>query len=223
MKQQKIFLLPGFGEDVFVFDELKPLLKDYNLIAVDYRPVLNKFIFPFINRKDFCKKLISYYDIQVSDKIIGHSMGGYFAFQIREIQNNDICMIGAFSNPKKVIDYIPAFPRFSQVMAFTGLLKTEQVKTYLSDKIKDEQIKAIQERIMHNFKSFTNVQLALMTEMNFASKIETTKPNPLRIHDIKDRIVNAPDEDFIQVNGGHFCLNIYPNEVFIAMQNAAFL
>ncbi|MCB9033417.1 MAG: alpha/beta hydrolase [Chitinophagales bacterium] len=218
MKQQRIFLLPGFGEDAFIFDELRPCLKNYHLISVDYRPILNKFIFPFIDRVKFCKQLISYYNIEASDKIIGHSMGGYFAFQIREIQNNEICMIGAFSNPKKVIDYMPAFPRFSQLMAFSGLLKHEKVNDHLLEKIKDEQIKTIQEKVMTNFKSFTNLQLALMTEMNFASTIESTKPNPLRIHDKKDRIVAAPDEDFIPINGGHFCLNIYPNEVYDAMQ-----
>jgi hypothetical protein len=56
-----------------------------------------------------------------------------------------------------------------------------------------------------------------MIEMNYQKKIESNLPNPLRIHDKADRIVAFPDEPYIQVSGGHFCLNLYPNETLMKL------
>jgi hypothetical protein len=217
--KQKIFLLPGFGEDAFCFNDLKSHLSDFNIVDVDYRKTLNKFNFPFITVKNFAKQLIKDYNIHSEDKLIGHSMGGYFSFQIREIQQNEICMIASFNDPNKVIHMIPEFTRFTQIASITGLVKMPFVKQYLLSKIKDEKIKNIQSHIMNNFSNFTNLQLALMIEMNYAPKIHSTLPNPLRIHDKKDKIVAAPDEHYIQIGGGHFCLNIEPEKVIDVMQN----
>lgn len=217
--RKKLFLLPGFGEDSFCFRELSQYLKNYELIPIDYRPVLHKFSFPVISRKQFCRQLITQYNIQENDKLIGHSMGGYFSFQIREIIGNDICMIASFNDPGKLIHIIPQFPRATQIAALSGLLKTNILKNYLLNKIKDARYKDVQISVMDNFKNFSNTQLGLMMEMNMEECIPSNLPNPLRIHDKKDRVVAAPDQDYIQVNGGHFCLNLHAEETYLAMQD----
>ena len=45
--KKRLFLLPGFGEDTFCFNEIIPFLNQhkYEIIHVDYRPVLDKFVF----------------------------------------------------------------------------------------------------------------------------------------------------------------------------------
>lgn len=215
---KRIFLLPGFGEDVFAFDELVSYIKGYTIIGVDYRPVLNKFVFPIITRKQFAKRLTEHYGITPDDKLIGHSMGGYFAAQVRELQGNDICMIAAFSDPSKIRHVLPQLPRFSQVAALTGFVKSGYSRNYLLDRVHEEHYKMALERVLKNFKKFSNLQLALMSEMNYEAKIDSFLPNPLRIHDRRDRVITAPDEDYVQVNGGHFCQNLYPEEVYEAMR-----
>lgn len=216
--KKRLYLLPGFGEDTFCFEELLPLINGYEIKHVDYRPVLNQFFFPLITRKQFCKQLIKYYNIQPEDKLIGHSMGGYFSFQIRELIGCEICMIASFHDPEKLIHIVPKYPRITQLTAILGLIKTNAVKNYLLEKIKDNQYKTVMADVMDNFNHFTNAQLALMAEMNYESKINSELPNPLRIHDRKDRVVSPPDEEYIQVNGGHFCLNLFPQETFEAMR-----
>lgn len=215
----KLFLMPGFGEDTFCFNELIPLIKQHEFIHVDYRPVLDKFIFPFITVKQFAHQLIKHYNIEPDDKILGHSMGGYFAFQIRELQGNSICMIGSFNDTKKVLHMVPQFPRVTLFAAFTGLVKNKWLKSYLLKRAKDENYRKIQSYIMDNFDSFTDNQLALMIEMNYGKKIQSSLPNPLRIHDKVDRIIGPPDEPYVQIKGGHFCLNLYADETIAAMQD----
>ena len=138
---KKLFLMPGFGEDTFCFNELIPLINNHEFIHVDYRPVLDKFTFPFITVKQFATQLIKFYNIQPNDKIIGHSMGGYFSFQIREIQGNTICMIGSFNDPKKSIAYgstisknnaICCFYRFGKKTIFKRLFTQKDKKRKLS-------------------------------------------------------------------------------------------
>ncbi len=216
---KRLFLLPGFGEDERCFNELDELITGYDKIHVDYRPVLNKFIFPFITVQQFARQLIKHYSIHPSDKLIGHSMGGYFSFQIRELIGCEICMIGSFNDPEKVFHTVPQAPRITQIAALTGIIKTTALKKYLLGKIKNEHIKNVQSGVMDNFHTFTNTQLALMSEMTYAPKITSKLPNPLRIHDKRDRIVRPPDEAYIQVEGGHFCLNLHPQETFEAMKD----
>lgn len=215
----KLFLFPGFAEDTFCYNELIPLIKNYEFIHVDYRPILDKFTLPFITVQQFSNHLIKHYNIQPEDKIIGHSMGGYFAFQVREIIGTEICMIAGFNDPEKVIHILPQFPRITFLAAFSGLLKTSYLKNYLLSKIKDENYKNIQSKIMDNFNAFTNHELALMIEMNYQPKVKSNLPNPLRIHDKNDKVIAFPDEPYTQVKGGHFCLNLFPNETFAAMQD----
>lgn len=218
--KKRLFLLPGFGEDTFCFNEIIPFLNQhkYEIIHVDYRPVLDKFVFPLITVQQFSRQLIKHYDITSNDKLVGHSMGGYFSFQIRELIGTEICMIGSFNDPGKLIHILPQFPRTTLIAALTGLVKTKWLKNYMLSKIKDERYKQIQEKIMNNFDRFTDNELGLMIEMNYQKKIESKLPNPLRIHDKADRIVAFPDELYIQVSGGHFCLNLYPEDTYQAMK-----
>jgi hypothetical protein len=216
--RKRLFLLPGFGEDTFCFNELIPLIKDYEFVHVDYRPALNKFIFPVITCKQFCKRLIEQYDITENDRLIGHSMGGYFSYQVRELTGSPVCMIAAFNDPGKVLHLTPQFPRFTQLVAMSGFIKSPLLKKYLLDRISDENYKEIQAYVMDNFKTFTNRQLGLMMEMDYENKISSSLPNPLRIHDKADRVVSPPDEEYIQTMGGHFCLNLYPKETHAAMK-----
>jgi hypothetical protein len=219
--KKRLFLLPGFGEDTFCFNEIIPFLEQhpYEIIHVDYRPVLDKFIFPLITVQQFSRQLIKLYDIKSDDKVIGHSMGGYFSFQIRELINSEICMIASFHDTAKVLHILPQFPRTTLLAALTGLMKTKLLKNYMLSKIKDERYKQIQMKIMDNFDHFTDNELGLMIEMNYQKKIISTLPNPLRIHDKADRIVAFPDEEFKQIKGGHFCLNLYPEDTYLAMKD----
>jgi hypothetical protein len=216
---KKLFLLPGFGEDGFCFDEIRSGFEKYEVIDIDYRPVLNRFVFPFITRYQFALQLIKYYNINPHDKLIGHSMGGYFSFQIREIQGNDICMVGAFSDPKKLIHFMPKFPRFSQLMAISGIIKTDYTKQNLTVRSKDEKIRKALTKAIDNFKTFSNIQLAKMSEMCYVDEIPSSKPNPLRIHDKGDRVVAPPDEPYVQIGGGHFPIQVFPQETLEMMKD----
>jgi hypothetical protein len=131
--KQKLFLLPGFGEDQRCFRNLKPFLSKYELIPVDYRPVLKKMSMLETKPSLMAASLIHHYKIHQNDKLVGHSMGGYFSHAISTLQGNDACLIGSFTNANKIV-------RFTEVQAVnhfvtgSGLIKTPLMLSYIQQR-----------------------------------------------------------------------------------------
>jgi hypothetical protein len=216
--KKRIFLLPGYGEDApRAFRELAPFLNDFELIPVDFRPVLRKTMLWEMTGENFAKNLIRYYKIKEQDLLVGHSMGGYFSYQIREIAGNEICMLGSFSDPGKVIHMTP-IPVLTPVMAVSGLMKTPFAKDFLKKRIQGKPFEEVMLEVVDNFKTYGNDELFKLSLMTLENKKKSNLPNPLRLHDKSDRVVRQPDEEHILVPGGHFTLNLHPELVFEHMK-----
>ena len=217
MHKQRIVLLPGFSEDAYIFDKLKAYFNDYELVFVDYREALNKHSLSEIDVWKFNDSLIQQYAIAKTDKLIGHSMGGYFSFLIREKLACEICMIASFSDPNKV-KRITKNQFITKLTAQSGLLKTDLFQSFIKKPTKGKYFEKEYEKVMQNMKTFTSTQLAKMAKMSFGNKIESKFENPLRIHATNDTIVRTPDEKYFEIKLGHFCLMLEPQEVIKPIQ-----
>lgn len=216
--KQRLFLIPGFGEDQQAFRQLAPYLADFELIYVDHRPVLDKILLFKMSSRRYAKHIAQHYGIRENDKIIGHSMGGYLAFQMREMFGNEICMIGAFSDPAKIIHLVPNLPLMTPIITASGFTKTEMARNYLQKKVAGKQIEQPLLEVLDNFKTFSNEQLFKLSLLTLEKKRESKLPNPLRIHAKDDSTIRYPYEPYEEVKGGHFCLNLYPEQVYQKMQ-----
>jgi hypothetical protein len=216
--KKKVFLLPGYGEDHRAFRQLAPYLKDVELVPVDFRSVLGKLSVFSMSSDKLAKKLVQHYHIRERDQLVGHSMGGYISYQIRELQGNDICMIGSFSDPGKIIHLVPDWPVMTPVFAGTGLSKTKRAQEYLRKRVAGRAFEHAMMEVVENFKTFRNEELLKLSLLTLEKKPGSTLPNPLRIHADDDRTVRPPDEHYQKVEGGHFCLNLHPEQVFNAME-----
>jgi hypothetical protein len=215
---EKIFLIPGYGEDYKAFRQLAPFLDRFELIPVDYREVLGKLSLWEVSSRKLAKIIASHYGIREEDKLVGHSMGGYISYQLREIQGNDICMIGSFSDPGKIMHMIPQAPIMTTVFAGSGFSKTELAKEYLRKRVAGRAFEQPMMEVVENFKNFRNEELLKLSLLTLEKKRPSGQENPLRIHADDDRTVKVPDEPYQKVDGGHFCLNLHPGQVFDAMQ-----
>lgn len=203
---KRIFLLPGFGENCSIYDPLIPYLKDYEILKVDYRKVLSQIPLWNTSGLNVVEALIKHYNIQPEDKLIGHSTGGYFSFLIREIQDNEICMISGFSEVSKVIHFLPN-KHLTPFIAITGLIKSKYAKESTLKKVKGKPIEKALDQVMDQFHDFSNENLfKLAMILTYDEKIISIKDNPLRIHAKDDKVVRTPQQDFIEVQGGHFPL-----------------
>ncbi len=217
---QRIFLLPGFGENNSVYDPLLPYLEDYEVKRVDYPNVLSQVSLFNYSGMEVVRKIIKHYRILPEDKLIGHSTGGYFAFLIREIQGNEICMISGFSDCKKVIPPLPHSWLTTPLLSITGFIKSPLSQNYMLSKVKGKPIeKPLMEVMKVHFKDFTNEELfKLSMILTYDEKPVSVLPNPLRIHAKDDKVVRVPDQEFVEVKGGHFPLALDLEGVVAGMQ-----
>ncbi len=210
--KQKLFLFPGFGENASCFRNLKPFLRDFELVDIDYRPVLKNMAFWDTTPTNLCEGVISYYEIQPEDKLVGHSMGGYFSHVISILQANSTCLIGAFSDPNKIVRFSDS-KMLNTIVTGSGLVKTPFMSQYIASKTKDARIRNEMLSIQKNFKSFSNKAMAQISILSFGEDLPPSAVQALRIHATNDRVVRTPDEKFEKVRGGHFSIIFHPDEV----------
>ncbi|MEZ5004553.1 MAG: alpha/beta hydrolase [Chitinophagales bacterium] len=215
--KQKLYLLPGFGEDHRCFRNLKPFLRDYELVDVDYRPILQKIPIWDTTPTQLAKGIIRTYGIQPTDILIGHSMGGYFSHVISHLEGNDSCLIGSFTDPNKIIR-LSQSKLFNTLVTGSGLVKTPIMRKYIAERPRDERIKREMLTIHKNFNSFSNMAMAQLSILSFGEDLPPSSTQPLHIHAKDDTVVRPPDAPYEKVRGGHFCLVFHPDEVHEKMQ-----
>lgn len=201
----RVALLPGFGEDTSCFRGIRPALSDYEIIDVDYRPVLAKFNFLNLNVYSFVKALVKHYGIQPQDILLGHSMGGYFSSAIMNLYGNEVAALCSFSDPHKIIRATENVP-LSYFTAISGLLQSKPMRDYFHNTCKGKAWEEEMMRVVDNFKTFTPVELTKMMKMSYGEKLKFKNKIPLRIHAKNDRVVRPPDEPYEEVGGGHFSM-----------------
>ena len=216
----RIFILPGFGVNSVMYEPLASYLESrgFEVKHIDYRQILPQIRLTKLTGIDVVQKIIQHYRILPQDKLIGHSTGGYFSFLIREIQQNEICMISSFSDCKKIVHFLPN-PIFTPFLSLSGLMKSSLVKNYMLSKIKGRNIEKPSMEAMSHFKDFSNEDLfKLSWIITFDEKQISVLPNPLRIHSKEDRVVRVPNEPYVEVKGAHFPLDLDFENVMAAMQ-----
>ncbi|MEZ5022519.1 MAG: alpha/beta hydrolase family protein [Chitinophagales bacterium] len=215
--KQKLYLFPGFGETERCFRNLKPFLRDYELIDVDYRPVLKNIPLWETTPTNLATELIHYYGIKPEDKLVGHSMGGYFSYVISGIKGNSTCLIGSFSDPNKIVRFSES-KLLNVAITGSGLIKTDLLGDYLVKQTKEPRARQEMIAIKKNFRSFSNMAMAQMSMLSFGEDLPPSPIQPFYIHAKDDRVVRTPDAAYHNVRGGHFCLIFHPDEVYEKME-----
>lgn len=214
----RIFLLPGFGEDHRCYRNLEPLLRPgRELVHVDYRPVLRRFKLWDTSAVLMAARLVEFYRIGPGDRLIGHSMGGYFGYVISALQGNPVAMLGSFSDTDKIVRFTHN-KIFNYGMTGLGLIKTPIMEQYLNSRVRNRAHLAEMLDIQRNFRTFSNQDMTKMLKISYGEVLLRPREAPLRIHSHDDSVVRPPDEAFVEVPGGHFHLVFHPEEVYSVME-----
>jgi len=214
LSKKRILLFPGYGCNALSFNKIEPFLQDYTIEYIDYRTITARFsIFKF-NLKDFVNQLIVSHHITPNDILIGHSLGGFIAYNISQIVRCEVCLIGSFTDTARIVRLAP-FKIASDVFITIGGLKWNKAHQYLQ-KRRQQRPNSIAafEAVLDNFKNYyTNDDLLKLSQLAYSSALAHNKPPSLRIHAIADRIVLPPLETFTEAPGDHFCMLTHPKEV----------
>ncbi len=215
----RLVLLPGFGENCSVYNPLLPYFTDYELVRVEYPDILNKVPFWNFSGFEIAKVISETYDLNSEDKLIGHSTGGYFAFLLREMMGNEICMISGFSDCAKIIHPLPYTWFTTPFLGITGFVKSALARRYMLNKVKDKPIAIPMKEAMLQMKDYSNMDLfKLSVILRYDEKPVSVLAHPLRIHARDDKLVKLPDEPYTEVSGGHFPIALDTSNVALEMK-----
>ena len=175
---------------------------------VDYRPVLRSFSAIGFSLEPFILRLIDAYNIKTDDILIGHSLGGYLAYNISQIIDSETCLIGSFTDPDKIIRLVDN-KYANYLMMLLGMPKWRIAKWRLLKNVPEGQAKRELAKVLDNFGTFRNWDLLKLVCLTYSKPIDGKRAPSLRIHALADRIVRPPAEAFRQAPGDHFCLLVH--------------
>jgi hypothetical protein len=210
----RIILIPGLGEDESIFDKIHEKLPGEKLLLSLWSLLPNKSD-KALNAEVFAKELIGRFQISNTDLIVGHSTGGWVALHIKNIIGCPIVQIASWSDKRKVI--VPITNRhIIYFAAKTGLffkdyILRRTIKKYYKGKPSKEVFEATFTKLKNGNRANVINQLRLIFNP-YLGKL-SVQPD-LRIHARKDRIVRFPDEPVHEINGDHFSLYTYPEQVY---------
>jgi pimeloyl-ACP methyl ester carboxylesterase len=209
--KQRLFLFPGFSEDVNIFSEMMPLLTPhYEVICPDYRPLFdvlwenNTF-----HIASFVELLEKEYLIKEDDLLVGHSFGGWVATNLQQRTKSKAVLLASFSHPHKVRRRHLLFSRLAQFLTKRGLFKWSLLhKSIVRKYLHLPTLPAIQ-KCVEVMKTWDDKYLLTVAKLIHKNPPVSHFPYPiLRFHGDKDTVVAPPEEEYILMEGkDHFILH----------------
>jgi pimeloyl-ACP methyl ester carboxylesterase len=207
----KIYFIHGFGENESIFDKIAPSLPSPQ-VFINVWDLLGTAPREGLNVIDFAKEIVSKYNVTVEDVVIGHSMGGWIAYHVKQYSGCRVVQIGSWTEFDRIIAPIKN-AKVIYWLTRNGLYMNRFVLWFFGLAYKGKPSEWIfrdsfERLIVSNREAVVN-QMKLMFE---PVKRFTMMPE-LRIHARKDVVIRHPKEPFHEVPGDHFTLITHPETV----------
>ncbi|TAE28658.1 MAG: alpha/beta hydrolase [Cytophagales bacterium] len=209
----RLILIHGYVEDAGIFDNLVPLLLPASLLPIDVNDEYARWN-PTgrINARQFAQYLTDYYDITADDVLIGHSMGGWIAINIKELTGAKTIQLASFTDQKKINFPVRNLTAL-KLMLRIGLTQSVWLTNYFKKLYPFAESKELYDRLVSGIPAIKPTHLFLQQQTLFAPVPPLTVQPDLRIHARPDNIVFTPSEPFHEVPGDHFTLYCQPETV----------
>ncbi|SOD97422.1 alpha/beta fold hydrolase [Spirosoma fluviale] len=209
----RLIFIPGFGEGPTIFEHIAPSLpgnklfiNNLDLLGVDYSPTRTV--------TQYAEQLIEHHNINRQDVLIGHSMGGWVAYAIKQLTGCAIVQIASWTDPEKVRSPVKDLVVLEWLVRKNLYLNGTTKKLILwlgyRDKPSAQVMNDVFQNLINSPKGYIMNQLGII--LNPANPQTPAQPD-LRIHARNDSIVGFPDQQTQFVPGDHFSLVTHPGDV----------
>ena len=215
---KRLILIHGYVEDPSIFDALAPLLPLDTVLHVSVETEFDRWPAKTpVNAYTLAQFLTETYTITADDVVIGHSMGGWVAINIKAVTGATAIQIASYTNQRKPVSPVYNL-RVIQLLATVGLLQSRAGVDYVKKKYPFAESRSLNFSLIDRMMTMRRAYLSWQMAVLFAPVPPLTVSPDLRIHSKTDNIVSPPDEPYAVVPGDHFCLVFHPNEVAGAIQ-----
>ncbi len=210
---KRLILIHGYVEDPGIFDRLAPLLPTGTVLRINIESEFDRWQPKGpVNAYTLAQFLRKSYTITADDVLIGHSMGGWIAINLKALTGATTIQISSYTNQHKPVSPIRSLAVI-RFLANTGLLQSQPVISYIKKKYPFPESRALNFALVDRMAGMRKAYISWQMTILFAPVPPLTVSPDLRIHAKADNIVLPPDEPYTLVPGDHFALVFHPNEV----------
>ncbi|MEZ0539235.1 alpha/beta fold hydrolase [Fibrella arboris] len=200
---RRFILIHGNLNVPATFDALVPLLPTGQVRCIDLADTFNAWDVTMpVTARTVAEHVARTYQIGTSDVLIGHSMGGWLAANIKALTGAQTIQISSWTNPGKIKAPIRNLSLIRRIVS-SGIVQhwlTIQVaKRLYPFRRSRARVHATLDRIQ----AFNPAYIYWQYELIFRNVPTLTTLPDLRIHARRDPVISPPDEPFVDVPGFH--------------------
>ncbi|MBO0932836.1 alpha/beta hydrolase [Fibrella aquatilis] len=210
----RLIYIHGYVEDPSIFDQLAPLLPTNNVLKLNLQDDFARWNpdDQTVNVSSLAAYLAKTYQITATDVVIGHSMGGYIAANLKAQTGCGAVLISSYTNPAKIVTPTRHVGLLKYLVSW-GVVQSQGMANYALKKYPFDQSRTLHKSLVGNLmaqpKRFIYQQLRVL----MAKPAVPPAPSDVRIHTRPDNVLRFPDEPYHETAGDHFNLVYHPEEV----------
>ena len=210
----RLIYIHGYVEDPSIFDNLAPLLPTNNVLKLNLQDDFARWNpdDQMVNVSSLATYLANTYQIGPNDVIIGHSMGGWIAANLKAQTGCGAVLVSSYTDRVKLITPIRNVG-IVRLLVNWGLIQGRGFANYALKKYPFDQSRELHKSLIGNMvaqpKRFVYQQLRVL----LVKPDVPPAPSDVRIHTRPDNVLRYPDEPFHETPGDHFNLVYHPEEV----------
>ncbi|MCY7358627.1 MAG: alpha/beta hydrolase [Rudanella sp.] len=209
----RLILIHGYVEAPGIFDNLAPLLLPATLLSIDLKDEFARWQPQGrTDARQLARYLTDYYEITAEDVLIGHSMGGWVAINIKELTGAITIQLASFTDQKK-INFPVRNLRVLRWMLSSGLTQSTWLRNYFKKLYPFPESKELYCQLVDNGRHMSRLYIYQQQMTLFAPVPPLTVQPDLRIHARRDNVVHYPGGECVEVPGDHFSLHYHPELV----------
>ncbi|MEZ0538253.1 alpha/beta fold hydrolase [Fibrella arboris] len=210
----RLIYIHGYVEDPSIFDNLAPLLPTASVLTLNLRDEFARWDpdDKTVNVSTLAAYLARTHQISADDVVIGHSMGGWIAANLKAQTGCRAVLISSYTDVKKVITFTRNIG-LVRLLVNWGIVQSNAFASYALKKYPFDESRSLHKALINNMLSQPRRYVYQQLRVLLAPfPIPPATPD-VRIHTPPDNVLRYPDEPYHKTPGDHFNLVFHPEAV----------
>ena len=210
----RLIYIHGYVEDPSIFDKLSPLLPTELVLKLNLQDEFARWspIDNTVNVSTLAQYLTKTHHIGPADVVIGHSMGGWIAANLKAQTGCRAVLISSYTDQRKLLTFTRNV-RVVNWLVYLGVVQSRFFTNFTTKQYPSDESRELHKSLVSNMISQPRRYVYQQLRVLMASFPTPPAPPDLRIHAQADTILRYPDEPCYETPGDHFNLVFYPEAV----------
>ncbi len=214
LSMPRLIYIHGYVEDPSIFDKLAPLLPTESVLTLNLRDEFARWnpVDSTVNVSTLAQYLAQAHQITATDVVIGHSMGGWIAANLKAHTGCSAVLVSSYTDVKKVLTLTRDI-RVLKLMVDLGIAQSRWFAKLTMKLYPFEESRELHTTLIGNMMTQSRRYVYQQLRVLLAPFPVPPAAPDLRIHTRPDNVLRYPDEPFHETPGDHFNLFFHPEAV----------